>query len=201
MKIAAARENVRDLILDAADELLARYGYKKMTVDDIAKEVRIGKGTIYLHFSSKEEIALARIDRVISRLKEELRNVLQKQDSAANRLREMLIMRVLYRFDSIQKYTESISDILAAIRPALLKQRERHFIEEAEIFAHVLDEGKQTGEFKFKNSDSTAHVILLATNALLPYSLTANQLGKREEVKEKISCITDLLLTGLLQKD
>jgi len=138
MKIAAARENVRDLILDAADELLARYGYKKMTVDDIAKEVRIGKGTIYLHFSSKEEIALARIDRVISRLKEELRNVLQKQDSAANRLREMLIMRVLYRFDSIQKYTESISDILAAIRPALLKQRERHFIEEAEIFAHVL---------------------------------------------------------------
>ncbi len=201
MKTAIARENIRDLILDAADELLARYGYKKMTVDDIAKEVRIGKGTIYLHFSSKEEIALARIDRVISRLKEELRDILQKQDSAANRLREMLIMRVLYRFDSIQKYTESISDILAAIRPALLKLRERHFMEEAEIFTHILDEGKHTGEFKFKNSDSIAHTLLLATNALLPYSLTANQLGEREEVKEKISRIADLLLTGLLQKN
>ena len=45
--------------------LLARYGYRKMTIDDVAREVGIGKGTIYLHFKSKEDVALSRIDRVI----------------------------------------------------------------------------------------------------------------------------------------
>ena len=60
MRAIAVREDISDLILDAADRLLARYGYRKMTIDDVAKEVGIGKGTIYLHFKSKEEIALAR---------------------------------------------------------------------------------------------------------------------------------------------
>jgi len=54
MKAIAVREDISDLILDAADRLLARYGYKKMTMDDLAQEVGIGKGTIYLHFSTKE---------------------------------------------------------------------------------------------------------------------------------------------------
>jgi AcrR family transcriptional regulator len=200
MKAIVARENVRDFILDAADDLLARYGYKKMTVDDIAREVRIGKATIYQHFRSKEEIALARIDRVISRLKDELQGIIRRRDSAANRLREMLIMRVLFRFDSVQKYTRSLSEILASIRPKLLEQRERHFAEEREIFTQILEEGKRAGEFQFKDSDSTAQILLLATNSLLPYSLTAQQLGSREEVAEKVSGIADLLLTGLLEK-
>ena len=61
---------MRDAILDATDKLLARYGYKKMTVDDLAQEVGIGKGSVYLHSSCKEEIALSYIDRIIDRLKQ-----------------------------------------------------------------------------------------------------------------------------------
>ncbi len=36
---------MRDKILDATERLLARYGYAKMTVEDIAREAGIGKGT------------------------------------------------------------------------------------------------------------------------------------------------------------
>ena len=50
---------LRDVILDAMERLLARYGYKKTTMDDLAREAGIGKGTTYLHFPSKEEVALA----------------------------------------------------------------------------------------------------------------------------------------------
>ena len=50
--------STREAILDATDRLLARYGYKKMTIEDLAREVGIGKGSVYLHFPSKEEIAL-----------------------------------------------------------------------------------------------------------------------------------------------
>src|SRR5438067_678735 len=109
-----------------------------MTMDDVAKEVGIGKGIIYLHFKSKEEIALARVDRIVDRLNERLRGIARSNGSAVARLRLMLLERVLFRFDSVQHYTESLTDVLAAIRPALLVRHNRHFDEEERVFAALL---------------------------------------------------------------
>ncbi len=102
MRAIAVREDIRDLILDATDRLLERYGYQKMTMDDLAREVGIGKGTIYLHFSSKEEVALCRIDRVIERLKEQLWVIARSGQPPAECVRQMLLLRVLHRFDNVQ---------------------------------------------------------------------------------------------------
>lgn len=44
------------LIFDAAERLIIRFGYDKMTVADVAKEAGISKGAIYLHFKSKDEL-------------------------------------------------------------------------------------------------------------------------------------------------
>ena len=200
MRAVAVREDIRDVILDAADRLLARYGYKKMTIDDLASEVGIGKGTIYLHFNSKEEVALARINRIIDRLKELLQALAQSNQTPANRLREMLVMRVLYRFDSVQRYTRSISELLAEIRPALLVSREAHFEEEARILAKVLIEGRKGGVFYFKDAYITAQTLVLATNSLLPYSLSVRELGERSEVEAKTARLADLLINGLRVK-
>ncbi|MEU6148256.1 TetR/AcrR family transcriptional regulator [Streptomyces sp. NPDC047081] len=41
-------------ILAAARELLLAWGYKRITVDEIARRARIGKGTVYLHWKTKE---------------------------------------------------------------------------------------------------------------------------------------------------
>jgi len=197
MRAIAVREDISDLILDAADRLLARYGYRKMTMDDIAQEVGIGKGTIYLHFKSKEEIALARVDRIVDRLNERLRAIADSNGSAAARLRRMLLERVLFRFDSVQHYTESLSDVLAAIRPALLVRHNRHFDEEERVFAALLKEGKSDGEFVFKDIRGTARALLVATNALLPYSLSTRELGKRKDVEAQAAHIAELLIKGL----
>jgi len=75
MAAIAPKETVRDAILDATNRLLARFGYRKMTVEDIAAEAGIGKGTVYLHFSSKEEVVLSHVDRLVDRLKERLREI------------------------------------------------------------------------------------------------------------------------------
>ncbi|TDE36166.1 TetR/AcrR family transcriptional regulator [Nonomuraea mesophila] len=45
-----------DRILDAAGELLLRHGYRKVTVDDIAARAEVGKGTVYLHWRTKNEL-------------------------------------------------------------------------------------------------------------------------------------------------
>src|SRR4028118_1956837 len=129
------RESIRDEILDATDRLLARFGYKKMTIDDLAQEVGIGKGSVYLHFSSKEEIALSHIDRIVERLKERLKTIARENISHKEKLREMLLTRVLFRFDSVQHYTQSLNDLLLSLRPKLLARRENYFAEEAAIFA------------------------------------------------------------------
>src|SRR3954454_23835762 len=100
MKDAVQPQTTRDAILDATERLLAQYGYKKMTIDDLAHEVGIGKGSIYLHFTSKEEIALTHIDRIIDRLKERLLTISKQDKSVHERLEEMLCERVLFRFDS-----------------------------------------------------------------------------------------------------
>ena len=102
MAAVLTKEAVKDAILDATDRLLARFGYRKMTVEDIAVEVGIGKGTIYLHFTSKEEIVLSHIDRIVERVKDRLREIAVSDAAASERLRQMLLMRVLFRFDSIQ---------------------------------------------------------------------------------------------------
>ena len=48
-----------ELILETARRLLLEVGYLELTMDLIAKEIEYSKGTIYQHFSSKEEILLA----------------------------------------------------------------------------------------------------------------------------------------------
>ncbi len=194
------REEVREAILDAADHLLARYGYRKMTMDDIAQEVGIGKGTIYLHFASKEEVTLSHVDRIVERLKERLWAIARTDADVAIRLRLMLVARVLFRFDSVQHYAQSLNDLLAALRPKLLARRARYFEDEARVFAEVLDEGARAGVFNVADTLSTAFALLHATNSLLPYSLSTNELGERGEIKEKTEHIADLLLTGLLRK-
>ena len=200
MKDATQPTSTRDAILDATDRLLARFGYKKMTIDDLAKEVGIGKGSVYLHFESKEEIALSHIDRIVERLKSTLYTTAQSKGAPEKKLRKMLIDRVLVRFDSVQHYTQSLNELLAQVRPQLLERRKRYFEEEARMFATVLAEGKTAGVFKIKDPIETGRALIDATNALLPYSLSAWELGERTEIEKKTNSVADLLLNGLLKK-
>ena len=120
MKNAVQTREVRDAILDATDDFLARFGYKKMTIENLAQQVGIGKGSVYLHFTSKEEIAVSHIDRIIERLVRELKIIAEQKISPEEKMRQMLLKRVLHRFDSVRNYTQSLNDLLSAVRPKLL---------------------------------------------------------------------------------
>ena len=197
MKDAVQTISTRDAILDATDRLLARYGYKKMTIDDLAQEVGIGKGSVYLHFSSKEEIALSHIDRIIERLKDSLRTIAKKPLGVDERLREMLVERVLFRFDSVQHYSQSLNDLLAYLRPKLLDRRKRYFGEEARIFADIITEGQASKVFATGDAFDLAETLLTATNSLLPYSLSAIELGDRKEIAQRTKKTAEILIRGL----
>ncbi|MCE1253477.1 MAG: TetR/AcrR family transcriptional regulator [Anaerolineae bacterium] len=56
------RERV-DRILDATAELILRWGYNKTTIDDIARQAGVAKGTIYLHWKTREDLFKALLKR------------------------------------------------------------------------------------------------------------------------------------------
>jgi len=67
------RQARADRILDAAAELILRWGYKKTTIDDIAKQARVAKGTIYLHWKTREDLFMALIIREDLKFGEDLK--------------------------------------------------------------------------------------------------------------------------------
>jgi AcrR family transcriptional regulator len=46
-------------VLEAATEQLVRLGYRRVTIDEVARSAGVGKGTVYLHFPTKEALFLA----------------------------------------------------------------------------------------------------------------------------------------------
>jgi hypothetical protein len=128
----------------------------------------------------------------------------ENTDSAA-RLQKMLVTRVLFRFDSVQHYTISLNDLLAALRPQLLMRRKNYFHQEAQIFARIIEAGQQNGDFADRGDVGDpmeiADTLLTATNSLLPYSLSTTELGERDEIEERTTRLANLLLSGILRRD
>jgi AcrR family transcriptional regulator len=50
------RHERADRILDTARDLLLAWGYRRVTIDELARRAGVGKGTIYLHWRSREEV-------------------------------------------------------------------------------------------------------------------------------------------------
>lgn len=189
---------MRSRILDAADRLLARDGFRRMTIDGVAGEAGVGKGSVYLHFESKEDVALSCLDRMAEGVVRELACLEAWRGTPAQRLRSMLCARVLMRFDYAKRHAPSIDEKLAVMRQALLERRAAHFAEEARLVALVIAEGQADGSFRDDPpADTAARAMVTATNALLPYSLSVRELGRRAALSARLEELVALLLAGL----
>jgi AcrR family transcriptional regulator len=195
--IAASKEEARRNILRGVQKLLARKGYRKMTMDDLAAEVAIGKGTIYLYFPSKEELVLSHIDEIVERVCEKLTDIRGSARGTRQKLHAMLLERVMVRFDSVYPYRKKVGENLQDLRALLLERRKEHFRKEAQIVAACLLDGRNAGELRFQNASQTAMDMILATNAMLPSSLTADELEDREGVRQITSGVASLLIRGV----
>jgi AcrR family transcriptional regulator len=72
----AKREDLADKILDAAAELITRWGYSKTTIDDIARQAGVSRGTIYLRWKTRDELFWVLLTRENLSLAEEVRQQL-----------------------------------------------------------------------------------------------------------------------------
>lgn len=188
-----------DAILDVADELLREHGYKRMTMDDVASGSGLGKGTLYLYFDSKEDLALSCIDRKNLLLREKLKAVARGPLGAPEKLEAMLKERVLLRLKLAQGHKTGFDDLLFALRQQLFERRDRYHHEEALLFAEVLVEGRTTGAFDIDEPYETAMALITATNSLMPYSLSPRELIERIQVERSIGRLAPMLVKSVMK--
>lgn len=189
------RPQVREEILDAVEAQLETVGYAGMTIEEVARHAHIGKGTVYLHFASKEDLALSSIDRLIERLLGRLEAIAADAAPSAVRLHRILVTRVLFRFDHVRQDHRSLDEMLAVLRTSLLHRREEWFEREARVLERVIRDGRPEGTVPAALQD--ARSLITATNSLLPYSLSKAELGSRSLLEERINALAEILLRGL----
>ena len=201
MGTTTIKDGAREAILDATDRLFERYGYRKTTVEDIAQESAVCRGTVYQHFKNKEEIALGWLGRYNARVRERMREIAAEPIPATERIRQMLLARILTRRDNVQHLSVSLDEMFANMRPMILEHRQKCQEGEAALLAAVLNEGQADGLFLFEDALTTARLLILATASLLPYSLSVRQLGERAEIETRANGLVDLLLDGVKKRE
>lgn len=200
MVAAQERTSTGDAILDATDRLMARYGFRKMTMDDVAREAGIGKRTIYLHFKSKEDVGLSSIDRVVHRVHVEMEKLSQPPAPVEDRLRAVLQQRVMGRLQHVQEYRESLDELFEAVRPSYLARRSTWFDREVGLIASLLREGVESNSFQTADPMATARAMVQATNAFLPYSLSVRELGALDQIEPMLGEMVGVLLRGVISR-
>jgi len=85
-----------EAILDAVNHLLSEKGYDLMTMDDVADEVGVAKGSLYKHFSSKEKLAGAVLTRLLRETLARL-DAMPAEWTAARNLEEVLRWSLQHR--------------------------------------------------------------------------------------------------------
>jgi TetR/AcrR family fatty acid metabolism transcriptional regulator len=143
------RQEREEMILQAAEGLLAEKGYHDTSIDEIGARVGISKATVYLHFKTKEELVFALFERDLRRFPLLMENILASAKGPRAQLEELF--RTMYTAILSKKF-----QVLSAMSttPALRKIFEEHHehlkaLSERPVaeVRMLLEAGKVTGDF------------------------------------------------------
>lgn len=198
--------DTRENIIDAIERLLARMPLRKITMDDLAAEAGLGRRTLYVYFSNRDEIMYASIDRVVNGVLDGIAAIAADEKKPADRrLHEMLVARIALRLAAVRPYAVNLNSVFVELRAAYLEWRKAYVARETELFANIVHEGRVTGIFAGGSVPpddlAIARTLLQATNSLLLYSLTAEEIEEARGVTARAAAIADLLLNGLRHRD
>jgi AcrR family transcriptional regulator len=84
----------RDRLLDAAGVCFERYGVRKTTVDDVAREAGVSRATVYRHFGGRGGLIVAAYLREATATRERLRRLMDGPGPFAERLLEATVRSI-----------------------------------------------------------------------------------------------------------
>jgi AcrR family transcriptional regulator len=135
-------EAKREAILQAAKQRLSQYGVKKTTMQEIAEDVGIAVGTLYLYFKNKNEILIATAEAYTQYHIRDTEEFLRSSIPASEKLKSYLVNR----FRAVQEYrlggscAAELARAVIRLKPEL--QQEQGRAVQQNVFT-ILQEGIQ----------------------------------------------------------
>lgn len=186
-KKRVAKKSRKEEIMKAAAILFSQKSYHDVTVDQIAEEVGVAKGTIYLYFESKENLYLGILEHTHETIESILVKEIEKNDHAPQKLKKVLILIFQFYFQN-----RDVLRILTRDETRLIQEHyeftERWRHRRIKLYRKILEKGIKEGSFRSANTELMALIIFGLVGSVMSYhpkDMTAGEIA--EEVFSMIS--------------
>jgi len=157
-------------ILNAAIKVFARKGLEKGKIADIAREARIGKGTVYEYFRSKDEIFQAIEKNFFMEFKSSFQMLKEKAKPPSETLAEFMQI-TLDLFDGPNDTMLIITELWAQAGRNIWNGSDNSLFVETyayyrEEIKELLEEGVKSGDFRAMDAEGVAILLLAFTDGL-----------------------------------
>jgi len=196
MRAIREKTEKRDAILHAAWGLIRHYGYNKTTIDDIAREAKVGKGTVYLYFKSKKEIMLSLTDLTNERITRELERIASGDQPPEERIRACVLYRLMTLFDLVNRYPHS-EDVIASILPEIVERLDRYVRRHGELLGQIVEQACKDAIFVSKDPAATGQLLANLFEFMTP---PYYRFKSRKSLEQFAGEVVDLVLDGLRKK-
>jgi AcrR family transcriptional regulator len=190
------KEEFRRKIIVTAGTIFSRYGFKKTTMDEIARALKMGKSSIYYYFESKEEIFEAVVLHESNILRNELTTAIKSVESPVEKMRNYVFVR-MRSFEKLSNYYNAIFDKNLDHFDFIENIRSKYDREELAILRLLLYHGTRRKIFNVKNSEFTA---LAVQTSLKGLEVPLFWQKKKVNIEDRLNGILDVLFYGILKK-
>lgn len=135
----------KQIILEIATRIFSRYGYNKTSLDEIAAEARIAKGTIYYYFPSKEELFISVVRAQANSFVDEMRRKLSQEKGFEEKLRYFIQAPVKYVCEEMPIWLDGLKSIPFNFSQHFDEFRRHNRTKMLELMLEILREGIAEG--------------------------------------------------------
>ncbi|WP_246668845.1 TetR/AcrR family transcriptional regulator [Agrobacterium rosae] len=186
-------------ILEAAFEEFVEHGFTSARVEDIAERVGVTKGTVYVYFSTKEELFAAMIRHIATPFEDILADINQLKGSCADRLRGMILLFYDGMLEE-RRLTELLRFVISEGKrfPHVIDRHREELFEPLLVqMQTILDEGVDVGEFS-GGSRASARILFSPIMAMAVEILIRG--GRHDlHLNEYVESHVDLVMGSLVR--
>ncbi len=189
----ASDDAVREKILNASEKRMMRFGYRKVTMDEIAGDLVISKNTIYKHFVSKEELA----GYLVKRLQDELNGALAHIEKSEKDPLNIFSESVLLLRKKLGPWFEHFFKEIPMELPGLWKEFLRYRNEKILGIRSLVERGIKKGIFRKVNPSIAVQAYLGTVKAIVhPRFLEQEKMS----FDQALDATLDIWANGILKK-
>lgn len=154
-----SRRDRREDLLAAAARRFVATGIRKTTMEDVAREARAGKATLYRHFANKDALLDALLEREAHRLDRRLRAAVAEHDDAPGRIEAAFVAGVTF-FVTHPMMTRGRDEEPGILLPRITANGGPLVRRGLELFTGLLADGVAAGELRPVDPPAAAEVIM-----------------------------------------